>query len=350
MQTIPAEFTALQQSVQHNCHIADALHAGDYTMCVYLMRMRELYRWEKGYRFADKLPHEEVGDWLREREALWETLEATDFQPVRINGDRYAPFESGLINDHLSDHGLVYSAGLGYNNKAHFFLGRLHTYEQQQGFNLLVADQEYARDLTAPPAMTQGNTIFIRRESMRRMVFEKLEEWRWNKLDNPMGRAVACFDFDDDLEASLDRMTDSEINTLLQHELGEVKAGELLGAQWETMLMALPAHRTQLLVRMVRDNLADCLATLPALRDNSSTASLHFYMATLSNLRKHHFPALVAGYQHWHETGEYTFLEQAMTQGHGHWLQIAREALHLFMEQDAAAESAIVSLIEENPL
>ena len=34
----------LIQTVQRNCHIADARHAGDYTLCVYLLKMREFYR------------------------------------------------------------------------------------------------------------------------------------------------------------------------------------------------------------------------------------------------------------------------------------------------------------------
>ena len=31
----------LAQAVQHNCHISDARHGADYSLCVYLMKMRE---------------------------------------------------------------------------------------------------------------------------------------------------------------------------------------------------------------------------------------------------------------------------------------------------------------------
>ena len=41
---------ALSAVVQRNCDISDARHARDFTMCVYLLRMREYYRWAKGYR------------------------------------------------------------------------------------------------------------------------------------------------------------------------------------------------------------------------------------------------------------------------------------------------------------
>ncbi|HKJ07631.1 MAG TPA: hypothetical protein VKA76_00940, partial [Gammaproteobacteria bacterium] len=43
------ELRTLCAKVQKNCHISDARYAGDYTLCIYLLKMREYYRWEKGY-------------------------------------------------------------------------------------------------------------------------------------------------------------------------------------------------------------------------------------------------------------------------------------------------------------
>ena len=40
----------LSDTVQLNCHISDARHAGNYTLCIYLLKMREFYRWEKKTR------------------------------------------------------------------------------------------------------------------------------------------------------------------------------------------------------------------------------------------------------------------------------------------------------------
>ena len=42
--------------VQRNCDISDANHGGNFTMCTYLMKMREYFRWEKGLAFTDRLP------------------------------------------------------------------------------------------------------------------------------------------------------------------------------------------------------------------------------------------------------------------------------------------------------
>ena len=38
---------ALIESVQHNCDIVDARHGSDYGICTYLMKMRELFRWQQ---------------------------------------------------------------------------------------------------------------------------------------------------------------------------------------------------------------------------------------------------------------------------------------------------------------
>jgi len=48
--------------VRTNCHISDARHATDYTLCIYLLKMREYYRWENDMPFSSSLPHEDLTD------------------------------------------------------------------------------------------------------------------------------------------------------------------------------------------------------------------------------------------------------------------------------------------------
>ena len=57
----------LVNTVQKNCHISDARHAGDFTLCIFLLKMREFYRWEQGLPFGAALGRGEVGDWLAGR-------------------------------------------------------------------------------------------------------------------------------------------------------------------------------------------------------------------------------------------------------------------------------------------
>ena len=120
--------------------------------------------------------------------------------------------------------------------KPMFYLGALESRETYKGYTLIVSGREYARDLASQPAMSLGKTIFVRRESLRRMLWEKVEEWRWNKPVNAMQNALACYDFDNHAVQSLDAMTNNELRSVKLHEIGEVQAGELLGNEWQAML------------------------------------------------------------------------------------------------------------------
>ncbi len=337
-------------AVQHNCDIADAAHAGDYTLCVYLLKMREYYRWEKGLRFADDLPHDAVGEWLRAREEHWERLADARFQPLPLDGQRFDPFAAEELNAILNPLGLVYSGGIGANGRPHFYLARLEALHREDDHHIYVSAQEYARDLTAPPAMSQGRTIFLRRESVRRMLWEKIEEWRWNRADSAMGRAVASYPFAEDLEAALDRMAEDQTRTMLLHELGEVAAHRILGPDWERMLTEFPRSRAEILLRAARDNLADCLVTLPELAQSDTLdARIHFYIGTLSNMRRQLFPALVAAYEDWRATGRPRQLQALLPAAQEHWRGLTLEALALYRRDGLEAMDAITRLIDNRP-
>ncbi|MDY6980964.1 MAG: hypothetical protein SV201_13880 [Pseudomonadota bacterium] len=344
------EMQQLQETVQRNCHIADASHAGDYTLCIYLMKMREFFRWEAGETFSASLDNKQVGSWLREREALWDSLQTEDFNPMQIGDAQYDPFDSGPINEKLRDAGLVYSGGLGVNNKPHFFLARLERHDQYNGYSLYVSDKELARDLTSPPAMAQGNNIYIRRESLKRMLWEKLESWNWNQPDNAMGKALAYYDFKSDVDRALEAMTDNELETILLHEIGEIRAGERLGQKWEELLITLPYTKAELMLRAVRDHLADAISTLPALLEKENEPSLHFYFGNLTHMRKHLSPSLMDAYRHWQETGNLSKLEEMADRNEEHWSQLTEEILKIEPDPERQYVTAIQDLIENNRL
>lgn len=192
------DLRALAGAVQHNCDISDARHGADHSLCVYLMKMREYYRWEQGLPYGAALSKDRVGDWLSAREQRWESLETAQYAPLRIGGILYDPFDSAAINTRLEPEGLAYSGGLGQGAKPHFVLGDLVGRDRRGDVEILVIAREHARDLVAPPAMTLGSHIVLRGESLRRMLWEKLEGWRWSRPDNALGRAFACHDFERD--------------------------------------------------------------------------------------------------------------------------------------------------------
>lgn len=346
----PLDLSGIKDTVQRNCHIADANAAGNYTLCVYLLKMREFYRWESGYDYGDNIPREEIGNWLREREELWESLQEQNFANIAINGQEYDPFDAESINRDLLPERLVYSAGLGRNTHPHFFLGVLKEQRKLDGYNIIVVADEYARDLTAPPAMSQGNTIYIRREAFRRMLWELYEQWLWHKPDNALARAFHHYPFETDLVAALDQMTDNELNVAVLHEMGEVLAHGKLGYAWEELLMQFPQSRLEYLLRAVRDHYADCLTTLPALITGQNTASLHFYLGNMSNLRKELFPALLSTYEQWYKTGDFTAMTELTNKGLRHWGEMCQSILDLANEQPANMPDILRERIEQNYL
>ena len=91
----------LINNVQLNCHISDARHAGNYTLCVYLLKMREFYRWEHQHLFSEKLSSDDIGNWLSKREALWDEIENEDYQLLQIASAEHDPFDSPAINQKL---------------------------------------------------------------------------------------------------------------------------------------------------------------------------------------------------------------------------------------------------------
>lgn len=344
-----ADLQDLVSTVRHNCSVSDARHARDYSLCVYLLKMRELYRWEQGLGFTGELPRDQVGVWLREREQRWEELEEAEFEPLPIAGSEIDPFASDEVNRHLVDDGLIYSGGLGVGATPHFFLAELIERQDHGDHTVLVTGREHARDLTAPPAMSLGNTVFLRRESLRRLIWEKVEESRWNSQDGPLQRAFAELDFDHAAESSLEWMTDQQLESVLLHERGEVEAGRLLGPLWEEMLITLPRSKAELIARAIRDHLADALVTLPQLVERGCAASLHFYLGQLNPMRRRLVPALFSAYEGWRVHGDWQPIKSVAEQGREHWLGLARELLSCFREQPEALR-ALLNEMEERVL
>ena len=320
-------------AVQKNCDISDARNASNYTLCVYLLKMREYFRWENGYAFSDSLPKEEVGDWVQEREHLWESLEEESFVPLPIDGKEFDPFDTENINRALAPKRYVYSGGIGLRSAPNFFLAKLETKEVYNDFTMYVSADECARDLTAPPAMTQGKNVFVRKESLRRLLWEKYQEWHWHKKENAMAKALSYYEFDKDIALALDRMTDNELEAVVLHEIGEFIASQELGQGWRDLVMSLPRSKTELMARAVKDLLADCLSTLPGLIENYNPASLHFYAANLTSMRKELFPGFQNAYQTWVDTGDLRPLKKLVAKGVQHWLCVASDMLTCYERQ-----------------
>ena len=344
-----AAVTPLVRAVQTNCHIADARHAADMSLCIYLLQMREFYRWENGLPFGAKLDRQAVGQWLAAREALWADLEARPFEALPFAGRRFDPLDTGALNAALRPLGLVYGAGLAAVDRPGFFLARLvRRQSRSDGLVLQVCGRELARGLFAPPAtLATGNTIVLRRESLARWLWEKFEAFSLRRADGPFKALVDAYGLHDEAAfvTALPRLVDDQCETLVLHELGEFRAGQWLGANWSTMRLALQKRRTDLLVRAVRDHIADFDVTLPSLIGQGDRPALHFWFANYEGHRERLFPSLRHAYGAWRGGDDGHALRRAARAGATHFRTLAQQVLALHAELGGQAEAAIDKLL-----
>ena len=333
--------------VQANCHIADARHAREMSMCNYLLGMRELYIWEHEFPPTRPLVKADLSQWLVQREMFWEDLEELDYSPVPIAGREYDPFDIKEINSVLEPHGLVYGGGLGRWGKPHFFLGQLLRSEKIHGLTLFVSGCEYARDITASPAALREGTVFLRTDALQRWLAEKIEIWSVHQADGALKAALDCYGKQGAGSTLLQRMAEQESEVLILHEVGEAMAEPMLGPSWRDMLMSFSSRRAIFLARSVRDNLADCLSTLPELTKREHTCSLHFYFANLEGLRRTLFPQLVSAYEYWRDSGDMSKLSEAVEAGSKHWEAAAMQLLASWKDNPQEAEAMLDRRVDE---
>ena len=324
-----AGMAALVDAVQTNCDIADARHARDVSLCSYLLAMREFYRWQHRLPCGVAPPRDDVGRWIAERERRWEEMMEADFVAVPVAGRDFDPFAAEQVNAALAGSGLMYGAGVGRFHKPHFFLGKLARDERRGDARLLVCGYEYARDVSAIPAASQGSTLIVRREALRQWLWELAEGWSVRQQRGALEAALLGYGFDVDPQGAIERMTDGEVETLVLHEEGERAAGRLLGGDWSGLLAGFRGKRAELLSRAVRDNLADCLVTLPALLQRGAQDSLHFWFSTFDGMRRELFPRLIVAYAASASAGGGELLPEAAAAGSLHFAALGRRLLQL---------------------
>ena len=333
-------------AVQANCDISDARHAREIGLCNYLLSMRGYYRWEKQIPFAQTIKKDDLGAWLSQREITWDTIEENNYRSITVDESEYDFLDTTAINQALKKHGLVYGSGYGLGGRPHFFLAQLLRTELRSGNSLLISGHEYARNITALPAALNSGTIYLRMDAMKRWLWDKVEVWGVSKSNGALKAMLDCYEAENITEAQLDMIAEHESETLILHELGEAMAEPLLGKDWREMLLSFKSRRNELLARAVRDNLADCLSTLPELTARGESCSLHFYFANFEGMHRSLFPSLAEAYDRWQSKGEIEALHKATETGRAHWLRIARHLLAAWKEHPASAEIILGSCNE----
>jgi hypothetical protein len=314
---------SLSSQVKHNCNISDARHWGYYSLCGLLLRLRDLYRSEKGIPLWEKMPQEDIGRWIASRENLWRELEDKELTPITMNGNIFGPFEIEKINAELERHGLIYGAGLGLYRKPCFFLADLLSKKTTNGFAVYLAGAEYARDLSDHPAMLQENVIYARVEPTKLLIWTRFAEMRCK------GKTALLFAFSsygispgetpsEDIARRIALIARTEAETYVHHEIGEAVEGEKIGAEWKAFLTSLPAGRVELLARAVKDILADTCdnGMLNYIIREQKTGSLGFYLVFLGGMRKLLFPEMENAFSLFIESGDWSLIDQARQAGY----------------------------------
>lgn len=335
------ELKHLQESTQKNCDLVDAENAQNYGLCVYLLKMREYYRWRNGISLTADVENADIHEWIADQEEYWDSIQGDGFEKIMLGEQAFSPFETNQINKILIPNQLVYSGGLAYGNIPLFFLAELEKQEERQGYSILISSKELSRGLFGPPALIQDDVIFIRKEALRDWLWARYEEWDFTRRDNVAKKAFGYYDFENNPEQALDEITRHEMETLILHEIGEGQLGSELGGKWKEMLIEFAYSRTEIILRAVKDISVDTRVMLPALIEEKRDASLHLYFSFYADMRKELCPGLLEAYHRWSQSGDYSVLMDEVKTTEMTWLVMCKKAMEIYHEKGKAGNKDI---------
>ena len=345
----PAALESLRSAVQRHADIADARHAGDLSLCSYLLQMREFCRWALGHAPGAPVDRAAVGRWIAAREAHWDTLEHADFGPLPLDDGQTAdPFDAAAVNRRLLPQGLLYGAGLVARDRPVFFLARLHSRSDDDGLEVMQAGTELARGLLAPPAALAGpqGPVLVRREVFERLVFVRLEAWQMRPAPgSALDAAVRHHGLDRDAAAGMPAWRDTHVDLALLHEQAEWQLSRRWGADWTALRRALPGARDEARARALRDLCADLSTTLPRLLDTGQDGALHTWFAGFEGLRLALFPGLPRAYLARRTDGHDRALRSAVARGAAHFESLAHDLLTRWRESGPPALAGITACL-----
>ena len=120
------------------------------------------------------------------------------------------------------------------------------------------------------------------------------------------------------LKKNLSKIASAEMETYIYHELGELKDTTFDRTLWQEMVSAFPHTPVELLLRSVKDILADTnpWGRLRYIVRERKAASLAFYVAFYDGLAKVLFPELKEAFEAFLESCNWTVVEKAISAGY----------------------------------
>jgi hypothetical protein len=296
--------TELAPQVAANCRRSDAEVSGRFSLCGLLLRMRNLYKWERGLPpWREEEPARMLA-WVSEREEAWGAVldrEDQEPAPLRLAGGEHDPFDVEGINALIAPAGLVYGAGRIGGLLPVFFLGRLASERRVDGLSVYAVGQELCQDIFFLAGLRQEERIYLRRQPLVYLLWDKLADPRPSMLRFVrLGLAGYGLDLAGLLKEpsweALEPVIAGEMEAVLWHELGEAESGGAALALLHRVAREHPGSELEHFVRGVKDLLADCgpSGRLARIIEGRALGPLGFYPTWMAGFPRLLFPEIDA--------------------------------------------------------
>ena len=291
----------LTRQVLYNCDVSDARHAGIYSVCGLAMRLRDLYKWERGLAPWQEDEAAQVLAWIGSKEDLWETLLEADFGALPVNGRSLEPFDTRNINAALGADRFFYGAGYAHSLKPTFFLAEIEREETLAGHRVRHLGREHARDLLTLPAFSQDGEVILRGEAARMYLWDQIA-YISNSGRRALDFALKACGLPDNRTATIrngfSTVLQVQQQLYLRHEIGELEETVFDRELWQRIIADYPHTAVELLVRTLKDILADTgpQGTLSHLVHHCHAAGLGLYMAFGNGMTRLLTPELICAF------------------------------------------------------
>ncbi len=323
--------------VRRNCDVSDARNAGLYSICGLALRLRDLFKWEKGLPPWEEKDTSEILDWIGSREQRWEKLAEVHFSPITVRGHEFDPFNTVAINTLLEPLGFYYGAGYAHGLKPTFFLAHLEKKEAVDGIAVVILGDELARDLLTIPALSQHRCVILRQDAARLHLWDKL--FYLKKSARPaLQFALECCGLqaksNEAPRQKLEAVCDAHRDNYIYHEIGEIRDTVFEREAWREMIALYPHSPVELLVRSIKDLLADTNehGTMQHIIAERNAAALGLYVAFIDGLAKEVFSELAPAFREFAASGDWQTVRSAVKAGYAKACRITEQIICLHQD------------------
>ncbi len=336
-----AELENLQQQILYNCRISDSRYGGVFSLCGFLLRMRDYYKWEMSLDPWEEPDYQDLLQWVEHKEELWEETADQELTTLVIGQDVFDPFDVDGINSRIMDSGLFYGAGYATGMKPTFFLATASTRKIINNMQLHILDRELARDLFTSPAMRQRSHIITRPRTMAALLWDLILEKKPSTLP---ALTFALEQYELDLEGlkrspkksstALWQIARDESETWIYHELGEAMQQEFDLEAWQSIIADHANTVLEKVARAAKDLLADTheQGLLAHIIKHQKKSSLGLYLCLAEPLARSLFPEIKPAFDRIKSGQSWSLLEDTRQAGYLRAKDLARQLMEIHLE------------------